>query len=330
MQSRLRSPSLLPLSMALALASLTAAGCVSPSEQPADDHAVEGSVAIPLVSTAPDGVIYRLSGATFEINSIHGSAVLDGNVEQPSLTVELPPGLISVFLRPSWVLTRSTDGGTTFTQVSALLGSVNPQSYRVLADTASTISFDFLVRNTNGMLNVRFGVDSTPRQLAGGIRIGNNPSLTGRLAPYANASFDFSTYFSLYALQRRTEADGAKTLVYQSGATAAEFYNDPLGLFAGELAASYAGGYIEYQLTAKTDGTQELTGTMYGSTYPFTEIVMGPHTMRFAQPLDAQGFPTDAYFHEVVPYSITLYDDEQSTANGTMVLRNLLPGQGTP
>lgn len=332
MQSRLRcSPLFTLLSVALAMSSLAAAGCDSSAQLPSDDDgAVEGSIAIPLVSTAPDGVIYRLSGATFEINSAHGQAVLDGNIEQPSLTVELPPGLISVFMRPTWVLTRSTDGGNTFTQVSALLGSLNPQSYRVLADTASTISFDFLVRNPNGMLTVRFGVDSTPRQLAGGIRIVNNPAPTGRLAPYANHSFDFSTYFSLYAMQRRTEADGAKSLVYQSGATAAEFYNDPQGLFAGEIGASYTGGYIEYQLTAKTDGTQELSGTFYGSSYPFSELAIGPHTMRFAQPLDEQGFPIDAYFHEVVPYSLTLYDDEQSTAYGTLVLRNLLPGQGTP
>ena len=326
MQSRSRLSSSLShafgLTLALSLAAATGlAGCAaSSSELPAD----QGTLELPLTSSTGDGTIYRLSSATFELNGPAGTTILDGNAAVPSISVELPPGLTSVLLRPSWVLTRSTDGGSSFTQVDALLGTANPLSFRVLADTTQTLSFNFLVRNPNGQINVRFGVDDSPRQLTGGFRVTTATPPTGVLAPYANARLDFSTFFTLDGAQHLVEPDGAKTSLYYSSTTATEFYNDAFGVLSGTVGPAFAGGYVEYQVTAKTDGTQELRGTSYGFGAPFPTLEIGPATMNSPVALDAQGFPADAFFHEVVPFTLTLSDVDGSTASGTLVLRNLL------
>lgn len=319
MQSRSRISTLFILSLSLALA---AAGCAASSEEPAPTG--EGELSIPLTSTAPDGTIYRLANATFEISGPSGLTILDGNPAVPSVSVELPPGLVSILLRPSWTLTRSTDGGVTFTAVNALLGTANPLSARVLADTAQSFAFDFLVRNPNGTIAIRFGVDPSPRQLAGGFRV-TSTGAAGSLAPYAGARLDFSTYFSLSSFGRRVEPDGSKTLIYLAGPTATEFYNDPIGILSGVVAPSYTGGYLEYQVTAKTDGTQELRGTYYGASDPYPTWELGPSTMAFPLALDAEGYPVDAFFHELVPYTLSYFDGQESSVTGTLVLRNLLP-----
>jgi hypothetical protein len=319
MQSRL--PPYVLLTVALSFAAALAGCADSSSELPAD----QGTLELPLTSTTGDGTVYRLSSATFEITGPAGTQVVDGNAAVPSVSVELPPGLTSVLLRPSWVLTRSTDGGSTFAQVDALLGTANPFAFRVLADSAQTISFNFLVRNPNGQINVRFGVDDSLRQLAGGVRVSNAVPPTGALAPYTNARLDFSTYFSLAGVQHRIEADGAKTSRYWSSSTATEFFNDALGVLAGQVGPAFAGGYVEVRVTAKTDGTLEVAGSIDGFVDPFPSLQFGPATMVNPVALDAQGFPADAFFLEVVPFSLSLSDASGSTASGTLTLRNLLP-----
>lgn len=306
---------------ALALAAASLAGCVdSSSELPAD----QGTLELPLVATTGDGTVYRLSSATFEITGPAGTTLLDANAAVPAVTASLPPGLTSVLLRPSWVLTRSTDGGSTFAPVDALLGTANPFSLRVLADTAQTISFNFLVRSASSQISVRFGVDDSPRQLAGGFRVTNTVPPTGVLAPYANARLDFSTFFALEGAQHLVEPDGAKTSLYWSRTTATEFYNDAIGVLAGAVAPAFAGGYVEVRVTAKTDGTMEVSGGLEGYADPFPVLTFGPATMLNPLPLDAGGFPTDAFFYEVVPFSLSLGDAAGSTAGGTLVLRNLI------
>lgn len=317
-------------SLALAVvgaAALGAAGCADPSSQPQGEL---GTLQVPLTSTSGDGTIYRLSSATFDITSPSGLTVIDGNPALPSITVELAPGLASIALRPDWVLTRSTDGGSTFQQVSALLGTSNPLAFRILADTAQTLSFHFLVRNPNGEVTVRFGVDDSPRQLAGGVRF-NSASApggppTGALAPYVNARLDFSTYFTLDAAPAHAvEPDGSKSSIYSSSSFATEFYNDSFGYLRDTVGPSLAGGFLEYKVTAKTDGTQEVSGAIYGYSGVGAELVLTPTTMQLPLALDAQGFPADAFFHEVVPFALTVYDNDGSTGAGTLILRNLLP-----
>jgi hypothetical protein len=302
----------------LAMLAVVAAACVAPS----DDHPAEGRVSIPLTSTGDDGMIYRLANATFELTGPGGTQVVNGNADVPSVTVELPPGLTSVLLRPGWMLSRSNDGGGSFTPVSALLGSANPLTLRVLADTSTNLSFEFLVRNPNGMLTVRFGVTATPRQLAGGMTI---TAGTGDLVAYAGKRLDFSIYFSLGQLSRNVEVDGSKTLVYDAGAVATEFFNDAIGTLTGVVAPAMAGGFLEYQITAKADGTQEFRGTYSGGGDPFPTIDFGPQLLTFPLPLDANGFPVDQFFIDVIPFHLaysTISGD--STATGRFTLRHLL------
>lgn len=307
------------LAVGLAAASLT--GCADSSSEP---QAAEGTLELPLVATTGDGTIYRLSSATFEVTGPAGTTLLDANAAVPAVTATLPPGLTSVLLRPSWVLTRSTDGGSTFTAVDALLGTANPFSFRVLADTAQTLSFNFLVRSATSQISVRFGVDDSPRQLAGGFRVTTTVPPTGALAPYANARLDFSTFFTLEGVDHRVEPDGAKTSIYWSTTSATEFYNDAIGVLRDQVGPAFAGGYVEVRVTAKTDGTMEVAGDLDGYVAPFPSLDIGPAQMAIPLAVDAGGFPVDAFFHEVVPFTLSLGDVDSSTAGGTLVLRNLL------
>ncbi|MEZ4361902.1 MAG: hypothetical protein R3B48_17055 [Kofleriaceae bacterium] len=306
----------LSLAAGLALAALASA-CTSATEvEPA------GQLAIPLTSTGGDGLLYRLSSATFEISGPSGLVLLDASADVPSVAAELPPGLTTVLLRPGWSLTRSADGGATFEPVSALLGSANPATLRVLADTASTISFEFFVRNPNGMLTVRFGVDPAPRQLAGSVTI---TAGTGDLAGYAGKRLDFSIYYGLAQLTRILQPDGTKTLSYETGPVATEFYNDGLGVLENVVGPSMAGGFLQFQISAKPDGTQEFFGQYFGASEPFPNLDLGPQILDLPVSLDASGFPNDEFFVNLVSFNLAyLTATGGSTATGRFVLRNLL------
>src|SRR5262249_50764252 len=110
------------------LALLAAASLPSTIGCSRGDAAGAAILELPLLITASDGTIFRLSNATFELTAPDGTIqTIDGNVDQPSVTATLTPATYSVRLRPGWVLQRSTDGGVTFADVSAILGSQNPQ-----------------------------------------------------------------------------------------------------------------------------------------------------------------------------------------------------------
>ncbi len=304
------------LALALALAAGLGACDSSSALEP-----TQGQVVVPLTTTIGTDV-YRLAPAQFEVSGPGGTMVLDAS-SQPSLTVELPPGLTTVLLRPGWSLGRSTDGGHNFQPVSALLGSSNPLALRVLANTETTVAFDFLVRNPNGTVTVSFGVDPSPHQLAGGFNV---TTATGALAGYAAKRLDFSSYFTVTAQSHRVEADGSKSLVYTVGGNATEFYNDPIGTLATTIGPAFAGGYLEYRVTAKADGTQEIYGEYYGAADPYPTFIIGPGPLSNNLQLDAAGFPIDAYFHSVAPFTLTAFvSGVDSSLTGRLILRNLLP-----
>jgi len=311
----------------LALALALATGCATSSSPP--DHGAPdlatGTLQLPLQQIGADGALYHLT-ASFQIDGPGGTQVLDATGTDPTVTITLPPGLIQVQLLPGWTLSRSTDGGATFTPVNALLGSPNPSAARILANQQLFLGFEFLVRNTTGDLTIGFGVDTTPRELAGGVAVDNDPTkATGDYIPYAHARLDFATFYTLGGTQSSTLADGSKARTFFSDAIAMEFYNDTLGVLSGQVGPAIAGGFLTYTLTALPDGTQSLSGEIDGFTVPFSVLTFGPLTLTTNLPLDADGFPTDVFlFESFLPFNLTTsFDDGDATMTGQLRFRSI-------
>lgn len=312
-----------------------AQGCATPGagDPGSGEQEPTGELVISLTQPGPHGEIYQLTNANFDISNAHGTFTING--DGPQLSVPMQPGVASIFLRDGWTLGKSTDGGVTFQPVSALLGTFNPVAVRVLANQPAFVRFDFLIRQTNGTLQITLGVIPDPRELAGGIVV---QTATGALADYAlakNHLLDFAVYFQLSSLESVTLADGTKQRVYTSfnsggsfgpipvpdGALAAEFYNDNLGILSGPVAADLVGASLTYTVAAHPDGTITVSGDLISGN---TELSFAPDAIdAVLPPLDADGFPADAFFYDSdVPFLLTSGPD---TINGTLRVRHIVP-----
>ncbi len=312
------------LALSLALLAPLAAGCGT-SPGPEAPEVATGTLEIPLQQPGSDGALYRLA-ASFQVDSPAGTAILDGTGTASSVEITLPPGLFTVQLLDGWTLRKSLDGGATFTPVSALLGSPNPGSGRILANQPAAIGFQFLIRSATGELTIGFGVSPDPRELAGGVVVDNDPAnATGAYIPYARARLDFAVFYDLAEVTSVTLADGTKDRTFFSGALAVEFYNDAIGILSGTVGPAMAGGFLEYHLAALPDGSQTISGFIDGFNAPFTSLNFGPHVLPVPVPLDAAGFPTDAFvFDSFVPFSLTTFFDEgDATMSGQLRFRSI-------
>jgi hypothetical protein len=323
----MRSHIALIAALSLAAIAPVATGCITQEEE-----AGQGAVALPLTQTGPDGALYQLTNATFEISGQHGTSFYTTGL-QSSLDVSLPVGLATIRLLDGWTLTRTPATGFIAEPVDALLGTGNPVQLRVLANYSTPVSFGFIVRSTVGQAEITFGVVEEPRQLAGGVRIFD---ATGAFAPYldssANTRADFAFYYQLHHMDSVILPDGTKERVYASGydnydptPVAGEFFNDAVGLLALEVGPSLAGGYLEYHIGAKPDGSVELYGSFSGLGPLFTIIDFGPYTLDVAVPLDADGFPADVFFHEdSIPFTMqSSFPEGDAIMSGTLNLRHI-------
>jgi hypothetical protein len=307
-----------------------ATGCASQYEEA---EGGQGSIVLPLVQTAPDGDVYQLTNASFEIIGPGSSQIVDGSYLGETLNVTLPPGLTTIMLLDGWTLMRTPATGSIAEPVSAQLGTSNPFVLRVLANHTTTVSFGFIVRSIYGQAEITFGVTDEPRELAGGVTIHD---ATGEFAPYMESSAsrraDFAFFFQLRHLDSVILPDGTKERVYFAGIDdyeptpiIADFFNDAVGTLSGIVGPGLVGGYLEYHLGAKPDGSIELYGTFVGVTVPFTTIDFGPYTLRASVPLDADGFPADVFFHDAyVPFTmVTSFDSGDATMSGLLNLRHI-------
>jgi hypothetical protein len=323
-------------SVVMALAILFTQGCASNGGSPTSGDPATGQLVFSLQQSGPHGELYRLTNAEFEINDATGGlSFVDGSGTAPSVAASVPPGIATIALLDGWSLLKSTDGGVSFQPVSALLGTLNPQTQRVLVNTPIIVSYDFIIRDANGTVLITLGVTAAPRELTGGILV---QSATDGLADYAvgqNRSFDFAFYFGLGSLQSVTLPDGTKQHVYSAGQLtniaspipsintplAAEFFNDRIGTLAGPIAADLTGGFLSYAVSAKPDGTMELSGEYDGQN---TVISFGPSPIDLAIPtIGPDGFPTDQFFYDSnVPFTATAL---QGTLSGVLRIRHVVP-----
>ena len=325
----------------LAIVAALAPGCFAKAAPGGDDATEDGptgELVMPLLQSGAHGELFHLGNAIFDVTAADGTqSTVDGSGNQDSVTLTLPPGLASVGLRDGWTLERSTDNGSTYQPVSALLGSVNPVSLRVLANQPVLVQFAFLIRDTSGTLRVTLGVVPNPRELAGGVVI---DTATDGLAGYAlpgNNRMDFAIFFQLATLQSVALADGTKQHVYSAGIVsggvagpnpptdtpiATEFYNDQLGIMAGPIASDLSAIFLQYTVAAKPDGTFQLSGELDGTT---TTIVFEPSAIDAvtSPTVGPDGFPNDEFFYDSgVPFTMT---SAQGTMSGTLRMRHLVP-----
>jgi hypothetical protein len=321
----------LPLLVALLAAPLVGCAVDRPGDAPDT-----GEVVMQLVQPGPHGNLYHLANATVDIRDGSGATttITDSGFEA-QLDVKLPPGIATITLREGWTLEKSTDGGATFQPVGALLGSANPNLVRVLANSLVFVSFDFAIRDANGTLALKLGIEDNPRELVGGVVI---ETATDGLADYAtlNRLFDFGIFFNLVSTERVKLDDGTKQLIYtafgQQGSfgpvplpvqvVAAEFYNDRIGVFANDLKIDLEGAFLTYTVAAKPDGTFELSGQLLGRTSDFE---FGPNPIDVPPSLDADGFANDEFWYDsMLPFSLFA---AQGTATGQLRMRHILPAQ---
>jgi len=316
----MRSP-FMYVALSLAISAASSAPLVSGCATTNDSET--GTLQLALQQVGSDGAVYQLSGQ-FQIDGPGGTQTVDATGFTPSVTLTLPPGITSVWLRDGWTLAKSTDGGATYTPVSALLGSLNPYLARVLANVSDTIVFQFLIRDSDGQETISFGVVPHPRELAGGVVASAG---TGDYTSYARARLDFAIYHDLASTERVNLSDGGKDLVLTAGPVAVEIFNDTLGLLSGTVAPLLAGGSLQYHFIARPDGTQEVSGELDGlSGAPFSTLVFGPSLLELGNlPLDADGFPTDVFFNEpLVSFALTTeFDSGEAVLRGNLRFRSI-------
>lgn len=305
---------------ALSLAAAALAGCVI--HEAAPDTPDTGTLTLPLTQTGPHGEQFRLTSATFDIAGGSGFAQTVTSGLESEIVLAVPPGPTTIQLHDGWSLQQLASSGA-FVPVDALLGSTNPAFARVLANQPAVAEFDFLVRSADGTLTIRLGVVNSPRELAGPMFV---HEATGGLAAYAGAAMDFAIFFDLAGLDRAVLPDGSKQLAYTAGPAALELYNDALGALAPLLKADQTGGFLQYTVTARPDGSVELAGSMSGLT---SVLSFGPHAIDLGPPpLDADGFPADAFFVDFsLPFTLdaTATDGAGGTLSGVIRPRHLLP-----
>jgi len=314
----------------LAVALTCAAGCTA-DPAPPPPTGDTGTLVLPLIQAGPDGEIFHLAHATFDIAGlVNGfTGTVDGSGFVPQVSISVPPGLVGVTLRDGWTLERSTDNGATFQPVSALLASPNPSNMRVLVNVPASIIFEFIVRNPNGTLQIKLAVEDAPRELAGGVLI---ETATGKLAGYNSPArtLDFGVFYDLFSLSSEILPDGTRQHVYVANHVAVEFYNDRIGTFSGSIAHQLTGAFLNYTVAARPDGTVELSGELAGNDATgTTDITFGPNVIDDEIGIGADGFPEDQFFYDpTLPFSLfTITGDDDGTADGQLRLRHLIPGQ---
>jgi hypothetical protein len=151
----------------LSLASSVAiAGCaLSPEDdeisRTGSDESGTGSVRLDLQGTASNGTVYRLSNATFTINTTPPTIVSSDGANAAATTIvqQLPAGSYNITLEPGWVLDRMN--GATSTAVVATLANSAVQMFSIQEARTTSVTYQFRTSGvviTTGTLNVGIGV----------------------------------------------------------------------------------------------------------------------------------------------------------------------------
>jgi hypothetical protein len=270
-------------SIILAAAALSGA-CTEPPA--AAELPGQATITFPLVQQS-GGNFYRLD-AFFQVNSPDGQFHFVGGFgDDPDATVSVAAGLNRIEIQDFWTLSRSTDGGITFSPVPAVLISPNPMNFLLVPNQSTTVQFEFILRDPNADLHLTFGVQETSRQasLLLFVEQGDNG-----FQFYNDTLLQANVYFN--AVPSRTiESDGTHALVFRPLGSALEFSVDPFGSLS-QIARTFRGGSVEITVRDHPDGTQDATFTDHGLNDFVPQLTLGAGPA-LGVDLDDQGFPKD-------------------------------------
>ncbi|HEX8819333.1 MAG TPA: hypothetical protein VF794_05370 [Archangium sp.] len=267
------------------LLALLMVSCGGETGTTVDEQAV-GTVELPLTSPGPEGKMYRLVGATFEIAGPQNVTLTDTSAD--TVQTNLMAGAYTVKLNGSWSLQDLAAPGTS---IPAQLLSPNPLPFYVTKGQTSEVRFLFKLPG-QGSANVGFRVDGGG-WLAGTLNFtelystGYPPSsfdeLVGKSVPFV-ISFESSTVMR--------DNSWAKQLTIQSSPVTVQFGGAPSEALE-RAASSMKGGTLFLTLRTSMSGPNmlEFSGMQFqGPPDSFRFELMGPNGA-FPGSVDAEGYP---------------------------------------
>jgi hypothetical protein len=153
------------------LAACIAVACSGSGSDAADDST--GTLSMQL-STEVNGVIYRLSGARFDVTGIvDASFDSDDDPDLTAISATLARGDYSILLRDGWRLLRQSSPDAVFEAVEAALISENPRLFTIEEGETTRVAYVFetngvIIDLGNGFLEVAIEVVETGTAGTGG------------------------------------------------------------------------------------------------------------------------------------------------------------------
>jgi hypothetical protein len=259
-----------------------------------------GTVRFPLTSPAPNGKVYRLVGATFELTGPQTVAVTDTSAD--TVMVPLTVGAYTARLAGSWRLEDMAAPGVT---VPAQLLSPNPLPFFVDKEQPTQVRFQFKLAS-EGSADVGIRVD-TGGWLAGTIEftaLENPGSEPGPFDALVGKSVPFLISFESAQIRKDNYSGHELNLTTQT--TTFQFGGEPSETLA-QAAASMKGTTILFGLRPTVDGRISFTGlySMGGAPNPDAfRLDMMPGNVPFVGALDGEGYPMPRPFQTSSPYVI--------------------------
>lgn len=119
----------------------TFAACAS-HDDPASERVSGGTLSLPLVTTSPGGIVYRLT-ASFQVTGTGVDQLIDASATTTAVSVDLPVGTYQLTLLDGWSISEQTTGGSV--PVAAVLGNANPITFSVTNQAVTDVVWQFLV-----------------------------------------------------------------------------------------------------------------------------------------------------------------------------------------
>lgn len=247
-----------------------------------------GSLQLPLVSTSPDGKVYRLMGATFNITGTQTVTVTDTAAD--TVAVTLQAGTYSIELASGWRLERADAPGTA---VTATLLSPNPLPFFVKKDETTQVRFLFKLPG-DGTADVGIHVDSGG-WFTGTLQFDGLEGDTGPTNPYAELVGKNVPFLISFESFTTTRDSWEKMTHVQTGPATLQFGGAPSAQLE-RVAAALKGKPFFFSLRAESSGRVFFYGSsLFNPEADINfEILSGFES--FMGVLDSGGYPVFAPF----------------------------------
>jgi hypothetical protein len=265
------------------------------------DPETQGTLTVPLVSPAPDGKVYRLVGATFEIAGPQTVTLTDTSAD--TVQTVLTAGAYTVELKGPWHLERMDEPGKT---VPVQLLSPNLLPFSVTKGRISEVRFLFKLPG-EGSANVGFRVDGGG-WLAGTFHF-NTLDSGGPTSPLAELVGQDVPFVISFESSMVNKDSYSKSVQVQTGPTVVQF-GGPHSAVLERVAKSLEGTPLFFSLRV-VSGAISFDGLGYASYSGGYRIEMFP-TPPFPGEVDPEGYPALRSFE--FSTEATLRDDSSGSS----------------